>query len=62
MKDLKNIQTLKLEAKKKKMEIMSGKEKNLKSYIYLRKEIAKILTLETNNRIIEKLKKEETKK
>ena len=52
----KSVYQLKLEAMKKKMEIMSGKEKNLKAYMKLRREIAKILTRETEAKIIEKLK------
>lgn len=52
----KSVYQLKIEAMKKKMEIMTGKEKNLKAYMKLRREIAKILTRETEEKIIEKLK------
>lgn len=42
---------------KKKMEGVSGKDKNLKSYRNLRREIAQVLTLIKEKQIIEKLKK-----
>jgi ribosomal protein L29 len=45
----------KTEATKKKMEILAGKEKNLKAYKNLRQEIAKILTLVREKEILEKL-------
>jgi len=47
----------KSEAINKKMEILSGKEKNLKIYRHLRQEIAKILTLIREKEIIESLEK-----
>jgi ribosomal protein L29 len=53
----KSIYQLKLEAAKKRMEILTGKEKNLKAYKNLRREIAKMLTKATEEKIIEKLKK-----
>lgn len=56
MTDKKSIYQLKLEAKKMKLAILTGKEKNLKAYMKLRREIAKILTLETQDKIMEKLK------
>ena len=45
----------KLVAMKKKMEIMAGKEKNLKSYSALRNDISQILTLKREKEIIETL-------
>lgn len=48
-----------LEAKKKKMEILGGKEKNLKLYRNLRREVAKILTLVREKEIIEEITKAE---
>lgn len=56
MTDKKTVYQLKLESLKKKMEIATGKEKNLKSYRNLRREIAKILTKTTEEKIVEKLK------
>lgn len=56
MTDKKSVYQLKIEAQKKKMEILSGKEKNLKSYSNLRHEIAKILTRQKESEIVEKLK------
>jgi ribosomal protein L29 len=44
-----------MDATKKKMEILAGKEKNLKAYKNLRQEIAKILTLVKEKEILEKL-------
>lgn len=61
MTDKKSVHQLRLEAKKMKMSILTGREKNLKAYMKLRREIAKILTLETNQKIVEKLKGKETK-
>ena len=54
----------KTEAVKKKMQILGGKEKNLKVYRNLRAEIAKILTLIREKEILEKVqpKEVETKK
>lgn len=52
----KDIRKLKLEAMKKRMEILTGKEKNLKSFSNLRREIARKLTKMTEEKIIEKLK------
>lgn len=49
------------EATKKKMEIMSGKEKNLKVYRNLMTEVAKILTLVREKEIIESLEPKEVK-
>ena len=50
------------EATKKKMEILGGKEKNLKLHRNLRAEVAKILTLIREKEILEKLApKEEAK-
>lgn len=50
------------EAIKKKMQILGGKEKNLKVYRNLRIEIAKILTLIKEKEILEKVQpKEEVK-
>jgi ribosomal protein L29 len=49
-------------AGKKRLEILGGKEKNLKLHKNLRQEIAKILTLVREKEILEKLEpKEETK-
>lgn len=45
----------KTEAIKKKMEIMGGKEKNVKVYRNLMTEVAKILTLVREKEIIEKI-------
>ncbi|KKS95238.1 MAG: hypothetical protein UV71_C0010G0029 [Microgenomates group bacterium GW2011_GWC1_43_13] len=54
----------KTESVKKKMQILGGKEKNLKVYRNLRAEIAKILTLIREKEILEKVqpKEVETKK
>lgn len=52
----------KSEAAKKQMEILAGKEKNLKLYKNLRVEIAKILTLVREKEILESLKPVEVKK
>ena len=46
----------KLVAMKKNMEIMAGKEKNLKSYAALRNDISQILTLKREKEIIEEMK------
>ena len=46
------------EGTKKKMEIMGGKEKNLKAHKNLSREIAKILTLIREKEIIEKIEAE----
>lgn len=54
----KSVYKLKIEAKKKWLEIVTGREKNLKSYRNLRREIAKILTLKKNEEILERIKKE----
>jgi len=64
IKDLKKLAyEKKTEATKKKMEIMGGKEKNLKSNRILMTEVAKILTLIREKEIIESLEpKEEVKK
>ena len=53
---LKMAATKKDEATKKKMQIMGGKEKNLKLYRQIRLEVAKILTLAREKEILEKLK------
>jgi ribosomal protein L29 len=65
-KDLKALKKLamekKLEAAKKRMEIVGGKEKNLKATNNLRHDLAQILTLIREKEIIEKLQpKEEIK-
>lgn len=66
-KDLKSLKALarakKFEADKKRMEIMGGKEKNLKATNNLRHDLAQILTLVREKEIIEKLqpKTEEVK-
>lgn len=52
---LKMAAAKKAEAIKKKMQIMGGKEKNLKLYRQIRIEVAKILTLAREKEIIEKL-------
>ena len=52
----KMISVKKTEAIKKKMQILAGKEKNLKLYRNLRTEIAKILTLVREKEILEKVK------
>jgi ribosomal protein L29 len=54
---LKMAAVKKAEAIKKKMQIMGGKEKNLKVYRNLRIEVAKILTLVREKEILEKLTK-----
>jgi ribosomal protein L29 len=52
----------KMEAIKKKMEILGGKEKNLKLHRQIRAEVAKILTLIREKEILEELApKEEVK-
>ncbi len=60
-KDIKALSKLvhekKLEITKKAMDIKSGKEKNLKAGMNLRREVAKILTLIREKQIIEKLEK-----
>jgi ribosomal protein L29 len=45
----------KMEAIKKKMEILGGREKNLKLHRQIRAEVAKILTLIREKEILEKL-------
>jgi ribosomal protein L29 len=52
---LKMAATKQGEAIKKKMQIMGGKEKNLKLYRQIRLEVAKILTLAREKDIIEKI-------
>jgi ribosomal protein L29 len=47
----------KLEAAKKRMEIVGGKDKNLKATGSLRHDLAQILTVIREKEIIEKLKK-----
>jgi ribosomal protein L29 len=58
-KDIKSLKKMaqekKLEASKKRMEIVGGKEKNLKATNNLRHELAQILTLVREKEIIEKL-------
>lgn len=65
-KDLKALkkmaQETKLKASKKKMEIMGGKEKNLKATNNLRHDLAQILTVVREKEIIEKLEKKGAKK
>ena len=46
------------DAVKKKMQILGGKEKNLKVYRNIRSEIAKILTLIREKEILEKVQSE----
>jgi ribosomal protein L29 len=66
-KDLKTLQKMarekKFESAKKRMEIMGGKEKNLKATNNMRHDLAQILTLVREKEIIEKMqpKVEETK-
>jgi ribosomal protein L29 len=66
-KTIKELQKLayekKTEAIKKKMDIMGGKEKNIKLYRNLMTEVAKILTLVREKEIVEKIeaKSEEIK-
>lgn len=43
------------------MEIVSGKNKNLREYKNLRRELAKILTLASEKKIIEKIEVEKAK-
>jgi ribosomal protein L29 len=66
-KDIKALKKMarekKLEAAKKRMEILGGKEKNLKATNNLRHSLAQILTLIREKEILEKLQpKEEIKK
>jgi len=49
------------DAVKKKMQILAGKEKNLKVYRNLRVEIAKILTLIREKEILEEMQSKEVK-
>jgi ribosomal protein L29 len=60
-KDLKALKSMamakKLEADKMRMEIVGGKEKNLKATNNLRHDIAQILTLVREKEILEKLNK-----
>ncbi|HKB88451.1 MAG TPA: 50S ribosomal protein L29 [Patescibacteria group bacterium] len=60
-KDLKTLkkmaQETKLKASKKRMEIMGGREKNLKATNNLRHDLAQILTVIREKEIIEKLQK-----
>ena len=58
LKDLKKVLSeKKKDAAKKRMEIFSGKDKNLKLSKNLRKDIAQILTLIREKEIMEKLNK-----
>ncbi len=52
----------KLESVKKKMQILGGKEKNIKMHRNLRAEVAKILTLVREKQILEELAPKEEKK
>jgi len=52
---LKMASVKKAESLKKKMQILGGKEKNLKLYRQIRTEVAKILTLAREKEIIAKL-------
>jgi ribosomal protein L29 len=65
MKDIKTLRKLatekKIEAAKKKMEIIGSKEKNLKSTNNLRHDLAQILTLVREKEIMEKLQPKEEK-
>jgi ribosomal protein L29 len=60
-KDLTTLKKLatdkKLEASKKKMEIMGGKDKNLKAHRIMRRDLAQVLTLIREKEIMEKLQK-----
>jgi len=51
----------KMEAIKKKMEILGGREKNLKLHRQIRAEVAKILTLIREKEIVDQLKVESEK-
>lgn len=63
MKALKKLANEKrLEASKKRMEIVGGKEKNLKATNNLRHDLAQILTVIREKEIIEKLQPKETVK
>jgi len=56
VKDLqKFVSDKKTEMNKKKVEIFSGKEKNLKYFNNLRRDVAKVLTIINEKRIIERL-------
>lgn len=61
IKDIKSLRKLavekKVEAGKKKMEIVGSKEKNLKLTSNLRRDLAQILTLIREKEIMEKLEK-----
>lgn len=57
----KMVSSKKTDAIKKKMQIMGGKEKNLKAYRNIRSEIAKILTLIREKEIVDELKVESEK-
>lgn len=68
-KDLKTIETLltkkRLEMSKIQVKILSGKEKNLKTMKFIKKEIAQLLTLINEKKLIsetEDVKEKETKK
>ena len=58
----KTAQELRKLASEKKMEILGGKEKNLKAYRNYRREIAEILTLVREKEILEKLQPKAEKK
>jgi ribosomal protein L29 len=58
---VKMVSEKKFEAKKAKMSILAGKEKNLKAYRNLRRDIAQILTLIKEKEILEKLQSKEQK-
>ena len=59
---IKMVSLKKTESVKKKMQILAGKEKNLKMHRNLRSEVAKILTLIREKEILEKVQpKEEVK-
>ena len=51
----------KVEMSKKRVEMFSGREKNLKYFNNLRRDVAQIMTILKEKEIIEKLKVEETK-
>lgn len=64
-KEIKDLQKMaqekKLEAKKAKLSMVSGKEKNLKIYRNLRRDIAQVMTLIREKEILESLKPVEVK-
>ncbi len=62
IKDLtKMLGTKKLEARKVKMNLLAGKEKNIKVYRNIRREIAQIMTIIREKQIVESLQPKEVK-